>query len=75
MFEWCSISVMSTSSPAPTFERPHAYATRLIASVALRVKIEQSDGQPRKAAIRSRAPSNSSVASRPSSYTPRCTVP
>ena len=40
MFEWCSISVMSTSSPSPTCSRPHAYATRLIASVALRVKIE-----------------------------------
>ncbi len=24
MFEWCSISVMSTSSPAPTFSRPQA---------------------------------------------------
>ncbi len=46
-----------------------------MASVALRVKIEQSAGHPRNAAMRSRAPSNCSVASRPSSYTPRWTVP
>ena len=75
MFEWCSISVMSTSSPGPTFARPHEYATRLIASVALRMKIEHFGSQLTNAAIRSRAPSNCSVASRPSSYTPRCTVP
>ena len=67
MFEWCSISVMSTSSPGPTLSRPQAYATRLIASVALRVKIEQVGSQLTNAAIRSRAPSNCSVASRPSS--------
>ena len=67
MFEWCSISVMSTSSPGPTFSRPHEYATRLIASVALRVKIEQAGSQFTNAAMRSRAPSNSSVASRASS--------
>ena len=71
MFEWCSISVMSTSSPAATLSRPQAYATRLIASVALRVKIEQVGSQPANAAMRSRAPSKASVDSRASSYTPR----
>ena len=38
-FEWCSSSVTTTRSPGPRFERPHAYATRLIASVALRTKM------------------------------------
>ena len=71
MFEWCSISVMSTSSPSPTFLRPQENATRLIASVALRVKIEQAGSQPTNSAIRSRADSNASVDSRASSYTPR----
>ena len=42
MFEWCSISVSTTRSPAPTFCRPHVYATRLIAAVALAVKIVSS---------------------------------
>jgi hypothetical protein len=71
MFEWCSISVISTSSPAPTFSRPQAYATRLIASVTLRVKTVVLESQSVNAATRSRAPSNRSVASRASSYTPR----
>ena len=39
MLEWCSICVSTTRSSAPTFARPHALATRLMASVALRVKI------------------------------------
>ena len=39
MFEWCSISVMSTSSPLPTFARPNVCATRLIASVVPRTKM------------------------------------
>ena len=39
MFEWCSIWVMSTSSPGPTLARPQEWATRLIASVAFLVKI------------------------------------
>ena len=50
-------------------------ARERIASVALRTKIEHFGSQLTNAAIRSRAPSNCSVASRPSSYTPRCTVP
>ncbi len=44
-FAWCSSSVITTTSPGPRLSRPHAYATRLIASVALRVKtISFSDG-------------------------------
>ena len=39
MFEWCSISVMSTSSPLPMFARPNVCATRLIASVVPRTKM------------------------------------
>ena len=37
-FEWCSISVSTIASPAFRFARAHAYATRLMASVLLRVK-------------------------------------
>ena len=37
-FEWCSSSVITTTSPGPRLSSPQAYATRLIASVALRVK-------------------------------------
>ena len=62
---------MSTSSPSPTFSRPHEYATRLIASVALRVKMEHAGSQPTNSAMRTRADSNASVDSRASSYTPR----
>ena len=40
MFEWCSISVSTIRSPAPTLASPQARATRLIASVALRTKID-----------------------------------
>ena len=58
MFEWCSISVSDDAGRrAPTFARPHAYATRLIASVALRVKIVSPGVEPANAATRSRAPS------------------
>jgi hypothetical protein len=57
-FEWCSSSVTSTRSPGPRFGRPHAYATRLIPSVALRVKISsRALGALTNRAIRSRAPS------------------
>ena len=38
MFEWCSIAVITTSSSAFRFARPHVCATRLIASVVPRVK-------------------------------------
>ena len=39
-FEWCSSSVTTTTSPGPRLSKPQAYATRLIPSVALRVKID-----------------------------------
>ncbi len=71
MFEWCSISVSTIRSPAPTFSRPHVYATRLIAAVALAVKIVSSGVEESQSAIRLRAPSNRSVASTASGYTPR----
>ena len=61
--EWCSSSVITTRSPGPRLSRPQAYATRLIASVALRVKtISFSDGALRNDATVRRAPSNPSVA-------------
>ena len=57
-FAWCSSSVTTTASPGPRFSRPHAYATRLSASVALRVKItSRSDGALTNAATVRRAPS------------------
>ena len=40
MLEWCSISVSTMRSPSPTLASPQARATRLIASVALRTKID-----------------------------------
>ena len=57
MFEWCSIWVTTTRSSLPTFARPQAFATRLIASVALRVKTVSPGVEPVNAATRSRAPS------------------
>ena len=57
MLEWCSISVTTTRSPAPTLAEPHEYATRLIASVALRVKTVSPGAEPANAATFSRAPS------------------
>ena len=73
-FEWCSSSVMTTTSPGPRLSRPHAYATRLIASVALRVNtISFSDGALRRPATVRRAPSKPSVARSASRYTPRWT--
>ena len=71
MLEWCSISVISTSSPGPTASGPSAQAsvlaTRLTASEAFLVKITSSrDGALRKAATLSRPPSNPAVDSAPS---------
>ena len=64
MLEWCSISVMTTSSPGPS---SIVRASRLSASVAFLVKITSSrDGALRNAATLSRAPSNASVDSAPS---------
>src|SRR5437016_2657917 len=73
MLAWCSICVIRTASPGPTFARPHAYATRLIASVAFLVKIVVSRCAPVKAATRARAWSKAASASCASAYTPRCT--
>ena len=57
-FEWCSSSVITTTSPGPRLSCPQAYATRLIASVALRVKtISRAAGALRNARTFSRAPS------------------
>ena len=55
--EWCSISVTTIRSPARTFAPPHEYATRLIASVALRVNTVSPGTDPAKAATFARAPS------------------
>ena len=71
MLEWCSISVMTTSSPGPMPGRRVAQArvlaTRLSASEAFLVKITSSRlGAPMNAATLSRAASNASVDSAPS---------
>ncbi len=58
MLEWCSISVVTMVSALPMFLRPHAYATRLMASVALRtMMISRGSDAPMNAAILVRAPS------------------
>ena len=57
-FAWCSISVRTITSPRPMLRRPHEYATRLIASVALRVQtISRASGAPISVATFARAPS------------------
>ncbi len=54
MFEWCSISVTSTSSPAARLRMPQAHATRLIASEAFLVNTTVSRGAPTRRATLSR---------------------
>jgi hypothetical protein len=49
--------VSTTRSSAPTFVRPHEYATRLIASVTFFVKIVSPGVEFTNAATASRAPS------------------
>ena len=49
--------MISTASPGPTFARPQAYATRLIASVTFFVKIVVRGWPPTNAATRPRAAS------------------
>ena len=67
MFEWCSISVIRTSSPGRRNVRPHPCAIRLIDSVVPRVNtIDSGPGAPKNRARVARAPSNRSVASSPS---------
>ena len=63
---WCSISVRTMTSPREMFRRPHEYATRLIASVALRVNtISRRSGAPMNRATVVRAPSYAAVAFSP----------
>ena len=58
MLEWCSISVRTMRSPAPTLASPQARATRLIASVALRTKsTSRRSPAPMWSATVARAPS------------------
>jgi len=64
MLAWCSISVSTTTSPDPRFAAPHVRATRLIASVALRVNTSScGSAAPMKRAVRARPASNAAVAS------------
>ena len=64
MFEWCSISLQTITSPGPQFAPPYEYATRLRASVALRTKMHSRRLRAfTKRATASRAPSYASVAS------------
>ena len=79
MLEWCSISVISTSSPSPIASGPVAQAsvlaTRFSASEAFLVKITSSrDGALMNAATLSRAPSNAADASAPSWCMARATL-
>ncbi len=65
-FAWCSISVRTMTSPRPMFLRPHEYATRLIASVALRVNTTScGSGTPRNRATVAREASYAAVAFSP----------
>ena len=58
MLAWCSIQLMTISSPLPMCRRPQLCATRLMASVAPRTKtISLDDGALRKCATLSRASS------------------
>ena len=72
MFEWCSIAVMSTSSPSPTRDLPNDWATRFTPSVAPRTKtVSRVLAAPRNARTFSRAPSYSRVATSLRWCTPR----
>ena len=78
MLEWCSISVITTRSPALISSGPaHAIvlATRFSASLAFLVKITSSrDGALRNRATLSRPASNASEASAPSWCIARATL-
>mmetsp|Transcript_5373 Transcript_5373/g.16351 ORF Transcript_5373/g.16351 Transcript_5373/m.16351 type:complete len:204 (+) Transcript_5373:1104-1715(+) len=72
---WCSMTVSSTSSPSARLSSPQAYATRLMASLALRVHTNsRSEAALMKRATFPRAASYSSVARAESACTPRCTL-
>jgi hypothetical protein len=80
MFEWCSISEITISSPGFRWNRPtpleNAYATRFSASVEFLVNTTSSaEAAPMNAATRARALSYASVASVPSVCTERATLP
>ena len=71
-FEWCSMMVMHTSSPGSSTAGAKACATRLSASLALRVNtISRGSAAPMKRAIWARAASMDSVASTDRRYRPR----
>ena len=82
MFEWCSISEITISSPGPRRNRgssarpENACATRLIASVEfLPNTISSAPAAPTNAATFARAASYAPVASVPSVCTERDTLP
>ena len=79
MLEWCSISVVTISSPGRISRSPTALrkvlATRLSASLAFFVNtISSRDGALTNAATLSRAPSKAAVASAPSWCMARATL-
>ena len=72
MFEWCSISVSTISSPSRRFASPQARAIRLMDSVVFRVNTMSSAfAAPMWRAAFSRTPSYASVASTASVWMPR----
>ena len=72
---WCSATESTISSPGPTLASPQVWATRLMASEALRVNtISRSDAAPTKAATWARARSYASVARAARVWTPRWTL-
>ncbi len=76
MLAWCSISVSTTTSPRPRFERPQLWATRLSASVAFLVNTTSraGAGAPMNRPTLVRAASKRRVASSAMAYTPRWTL-
>ncbi len=69
---WCSMWVSTIASPSRRLARAHVYATRLMASVALRTKtISLADGALTNRATLRRASSKAAVASSAIVYTPR----
>src|SRR6266851_5669072 len=70
--EWCSRTVVTMRSPRLMLSRPHAYATRFKASVALRTKMtSRSLGALMNRATFARASSNAAVVRSLNLYTPR----
>ena len=72
---WCSITESSTSSPGLRLASPQLRATRLMASLALRVNtISWAEAAPTKLAVFCRAASKPSVARALNWWAPRCTL-